>query len=270
MVETKEYWHTGLVIAILERGGESFYTYFSPPPDAVIYSDGRQIIWHEGYLYERYLSSKEVCTLLTEIEDSGFFDYTSQQYKQFYESNQMKPAPENFSMTIDAWKSNSLQLNSFPYWFSQFKDKIEWPAALSVPYEQLTRYDPASMHLYIPDRIAVHIEKDPQLGTDIESAVWKSTTPSLSALIERYNEMATPASESSEGEIILSGEESKRILEQFDNNPWGGLRIFVVNSESYLVAIRALLPYEEGGGISAPLIPGPSIDYSPVPMNCPD
>jgi hypothetical protein len=269
LAETRDNWSPELVVAIFERGGENFYSYFSPPPDVVIYSDGRQVLWHEGYLYERYLSNKELCTLLTEIEDSGFFDYTSQQYKQFYESNQLKQAPENFSMTINAWKSNTLQLSSFPFLYSQHKGEIEWPAALSVPYERLTEYDPKSMHLYIPDRIAVHIVEDPQLGTEVETSVWKSTTPSLSELIERYDEMATPASESSEGEIILVGEESKSVLEQFDNNPWSGPSIFEINGTSYLVAIRALLPYEESGGVSNPLIPGPNAETMPISINCP-
>lgn len=269
-IETKAQWRTGLVMAIVLRAGESFYTYFSAPPDAIIYSDGRQIIWHDGNLHEKRLSTQDICQLLEEVDHSGFFAYTSEQYEQFYKSNHMKPGPESFSITIDAWKSNSLQLNSFRFLFSQYKDSVEWPVALRVPYERLTMFDPDSMHQYVPEHVAVHIEKDPDLGTDIETGTWKSTRLSLAELINRYKATATPTSESSEGEIILSGEESKDILEQFNDKPWGGVTIFVLNGERYLITIRALLPFEESGGVTQPIIPDPNIMYSPVSMNCPN
>lgn len=270
LVETKADWHTGLVMAILLRGGESFFTYFSPLPDTVIYSDGRQIIWHEGFLYEKRLSIQDICGLFAEVDNSGFFDYTSEQYEQFYTSHLMKPGPEVFSMKIDVWKENSLQMNSFPFLFSQYKNEVEWPVALRVPYERLTTFDPDSMHRYVPERVAVHIEKDPDLGTDIGITTWKPTRLSLSELINRYNDTATPTSELSEGEIVLSGEESKDILEQFNNKPLGGPAIFIADGERYLIAIRALLPYEEGGGVTHPLILDSNINRSPVPMSCPN
>lgn len=266
----KTLWYSGPVIAILQGGGESFYTYFSPPPDSILYTDGRQIIWHEGYLYERHWSIQEVCQLLADIDKSGFFAYTAEDYDQFIKLHHMKPGPETYSMEINAWKSKTLQLKSFRFLFSQYKEKVDWPSALSLPYEMLTVFDPDLMSAYVPDEIAVHIEKDPNLGTDLEVKEWDIAEPALSELIERYHNTATQPSTSSEGEIILSGEESEKVFAQFDNNPWSGPQIFIVNGERYLLAIRALLPYEQSGGVAKPTIPDPHINYLPLEMDCPN
>jgi hypothetical protein len=264
----KTLWYSGPVIAILQGGGESFYTYFSLPPDSILYADGRQIIWYEGYLYERHWSTREVCELLADIDKSGFFAYTAEDYEQFIKLHHMKPGPEIYSMEIHAWKSKTLQLKSFRFLFSQYKDKVDWPTALSIPYERLTAFDPDLMSAYVPEKIAVHIEKDPNLGTDLEIREWNIAEPSLSELIERYHNTATQPSASSEGEIILSGEEREKVFTQFGNNPWSGPQIFIANGERYLLAIRALLPYEQSGGVAKPIIPDPHINYSPLEIDC--
>lgn len=267
--ETKDQWVTGPVIAIVSRRPlECFYCYFSIPPYAILYADGRHIIGYEGRLYEHYLSIQNVCELLTEIERSGFFEYTSAQYEEFYRSNHLKPGPAYYRINIDAWKLNSLNLLDFGFLFSQYKDTVEWPAALRVPYEELIAFDPNSMQPYMPEHIAIHIEKDPDLGFNL--GTWTLQSPSLAELLARYNETATPVSELSEGEMILSGDEARAVLKQFNDRPWGGENIFVINNERYLVAVRALLPYEESGGrdLSFPLIPDPNTKYSPIPVNC--
>lgn len=262
-------WSAEPVVAIVPQvPGECFYCYFSFPPVGVLYSDGRQIVEHEMRLYERYLSHVEICNLLTEIDDSGFFEFTSEQYVQFYKSNHMKPSPARYWISVDAWKSNSLYLFSFGFLFSHYKDKVDWPDALRIPYERLTEFDPDSMQPYIPERVAVHIEKDPDLGFELET--WAITSPSLSTLLERYTNTATSKSESSEGEIILAGDEAKAVLQQFDNRFWRGANVFKYNNERYLVAIRVLLPYERSGGSieSLPLIPDPGTRYLPTSMKC--
>jgi hypothetical protein len=70
--------------------------------------------------------------------------------------------------------------------------------------------------------------------------------------------------------MILYGDEAAAILKQFDERPWGAEEIFEVNDELYLVAIRALLPYEASGGKDQllPLIPDPNTVYDHMTMRC--
>jgi hypothetical protein len=172
--ETENLWITGPIMGIVSTAPtECFYCYFSVPPKAVLYADGRQIIEHDSALYQRRLSSQEVCGILTRIDRSGFFEYTSAEYEQFYKAHRMKPGPENYEMRFDAWKSNSLDLFSFGFLFSQYKDAVVWPDALRVPYELMTDFEKSSMEPYAPDRVAVHIEKDPGLFDG--SGIWKTS-----------------------------------------------------------------------------------------------
>jgi hypothetical protein len=208
-------WLAGPVIAILpEVPGECFYCYFSFPPEGVLYSDGVQIVEHNMRLYQRTLSNEEVCRLIHDIDESGFFEYTSEEYEQFYRSNRMKPGPLSNWITVNAWKSNSLRLTSLDFLYSMYRDTVEWPEALAVPYERLTAYDPRSMKFYMPERVAVHVEKVPEYGLDYgyEVKTWPLSTPLLGELVERYAETATQESETSDGEIILTGEEADEIF----------------------------------------------------------
>lgn len=269
-VENKGRWITGPVIAMISRKPlECFYCYFSIPPESILYSDGRQIVMHETYLYERHLSPEKICDLITETDRSGFFEYSSEEYEEFYQSNHLKPAPEYYRFDIDAWKSNSLSLFSFGFLFSQYKEKVEWPAELSIIYERLTEFDPDSMHPYLPERVAIHIEKDPDLG--FELGTWTIASPSPEDLVARYNNTATPESELSEGEMVLYGDEAKAVLKQFEDRPWGAEQVFVVNNIRYVFAVRVLLPYENSGSrdLSVPLIPDPKKEYQPISMSCP-
>jgi hypothetical protein len=268
VIETEAHWLTNIVVAKFWRAGEAPYTYFSYPPDVVVYADGRQIILHDGYLYEKQLANHAMCEILTEIDHSGFFEYTSEQYEQLFRANQMKPGPENYFMGINAWKSASLRLSSFGFLFSRYKEMVQWPDALRVPYERLTFFDPNSMYLYVPDRVSIHIEENPDLGTNIGVDVWRIGSPTLDELISRYHQIATPQSEDSEGEMIISGAEARAVLEQFNNRPWGEMAVFIVRDERYLVAARSLLPYENGGGVARPLIPDPNSEHLQVSMSC--
>lgn len=267
--ETRERWLTGPVIASVERAsGECFYCYFSLPPEAVLYADGLHILAHEFQFYERTLPDDEVCSLLTDIDRSGYFEYSGEQYEQFYTSNAMKPNSENYRIDIDAWKSNSLELPGFGLLFDLHQEAVEWPAALRIPYQALAKVDPSSMQVYLPERVAVHIEEDPDLG--FELAEWRTSSPSLTDLIARYADVGTPESESSEGELILTGTEARAMLVQFNDRAWGAENVFVLDDQRYVVAIRALLPYENGGGRDGerPSIPDPGAEHPPVARSC--
>jgi hypothetical protein len=140
---------------------------------------------------------------------------------------------------------------------------------MNFAYMNVTYLIKMSMRPYVPDRVAVHIEKDPDLGFEV--GTWTISSLPLPELIDRYNQAAEPESDTSEGQMILYGDEAAAIFTQFSERAWGAERVFVANNERYLVVIRVLLPYEESGGRdqSLPLIPHPGADYPLIPMSCP-
>lgn len=268
-------WKSGPVLALLSNGGcpDSCYReVFSNPPDTVVYSDGRQIIYQKERLYERELSRTDVCALLADIDRSGFFEYDAKSYREAYK--QFKPGLHSYYfLGVYAWKSNSMMLPDFDAFIKGASQAMQIPVALSATYHRLLDVNAETLKPYQPTQLAVFIQQqtaqDMQWnGNPSELPQWSLSSPSLADLAARF---ASEAGNKSDGELILSGKQADAVFLALDQQAWSGLRIFHEGDVFYGIAIRALFPYESSGGNVSGMatIPSSTANSNSVEMSCP-
>ena len=236
----------------------------------ILYANGQQMIYTKGRLYERRLSSEEVCILLKNVERVGYFDYDSNIYRQHFAQQPRRGLVGVYYLSVRAWKSNEMVL---PGVYSRALDPDKIQPELRQPaevYQQFMKYDLSTFELYEPKQLAIYVAKQSQpVEPNFPTVDWKPSLPTLSSLEQR---LKIAQSQNHVDEIIVSGDEAQAIATMFDNDPWSGLKFFKDGNEEYGVAIRALLPYETTGGNVNKMaqIPSPEAHYSSVELSCPN
>jgi len=206
-------------------------------PTVVVYADGRVLtIYDTGYnrqipsIKQTYISTDELCSMLTRIESSGFFDFEQKDY----------PAPLQIfdagatDIVVDAWRSNWIGA----YALEELKPS-DIPIALSKTFTELSSLSGLSNATpYQPDRIALLISRwrdKSQLQT------WPSTLPSLSTLAPNLKSTDTKI-------VILAGKDAADAYLLFKGQ---NAQIFSEHGLLYQVTARPLLPLEIPDSIEA-------------------
>lgn len=266
-------------------GGE----WFSHLPSFILYSDGRLIRRSSRGLEQSWLREDRICSILNTFEAYGLFNYDPD---EFYKADQEFPRLASVErLELNAWDSAVIHLGRL----SDYLPGGSLIGELALPLPMLMTYHFAEefkqiegTEPYIPDQIAILID---QLAPDEdgflkwfadEGGQWPLTDVRLADLYARaapYSLQAkstqvtrTPYDQPRVVSTTAAGAEAAALLALFDNDPWPGALTFEEDGRRYVVAIRALLPYESAEGVGGPMdisaIPGPDVSSSTVRLHC--
>lgn len=230
-IATIHHWVAGPVLAQIHEGAG-----YTEPADAwmvrpsvVIYADGRILttettrysssnVWL-GTIKEMHIPPDDVCSLLTKIEQSGFFD--------FRESDYVSPDvldAGNTDIIVNSWLFNSISA----YAFESAKNR---PTALLTPYNLLSSYKAFATTSYQIERVALLvIERQKSKRLD-DAYAWPTMLPPLKKLAS-----------GSSSEAVLAGQDMLDAYEFLDNIPF--LSFIRDNGVEYQVFLKPLLPFE--------------------------
>jgi hypothetical protein len=218
-----------VLVQLYEDAGYASETFaWTVMPILVIYADGRVIkterysdsksAW-KGVIKLAYLSPDEICSLLTRIDQSGFFDFDMADY--------VEPEITDLAYTniiVRAWRSRSISAYALGY-------ASDHPTALHKLYNLLSRYDPPNASPYQIERVALWITSWGIVNFELNP--WPTTLPPLKKLAPNEDDRNV---------VILTGQDITDTYEFFGEGPD---RLFVTEDGSaYQVALRPLLPLE--------------------------
>ena len=227
---------------------------WSVAPRFVLYADGH-IVYKNNTgssetLWEVHLSPDEVCSLLGQVERTGFFDYDPDSYQ--------RPEVTDLVVTrlaVDAWRQNAVDAYALEYILDYTPDtdarRADIAPALADSYHLLTAYSHPNAQLYQPERVALRVQP---LEDPWAAPLWPLQSPTLQDLAARTPEAY--------GDLVLQGEEAAAIYTLLQGD-FAHEAAYHANGTAYAVAMRPLLPLE------APFAPGEG-PWGHRPLPAPD
>ena len=200
-------------------------------PSVVLYADGRIMavendwslasnVWH-GTIKETHIPPDEVCSLLTTIDESGFFDFKQSDYVP---PDVMDDG--NTSIIVNVWRSNSIGAYAF-------ESVTNHPAALATPYGLLSSYKALATTSYQMERAVLLVVKR-QVARRLDDAyAWPATLPPLKKLVQNPDESSM---------VVLTGQNMQDAYQFLDKIPF--LALVREDGIQYQVVLRPLLPLE--------------------------
>jgi hypothetical protein len=230
----------------LERGlfgGDGGYTtdhYLGrDTPDFVLYTDGELLVRDGKWYREAMLSQEQICTLLSNIEKTGFLDIEATGYEdkdnspiyQFDETTQYSDGDVNIIILVNGSKPKRISI--YKLYYEYLIDPVRKMDQLLMEYrlDGGARYNPKWVILWIEQG------KGLAASTDIPQA-WLDDLPPLS----EYWNRGEP-SQWEEGIQVVVEEENKSAVMQLFNYEMTG-RLFTEEGQEYYLIIRPLLPHE--------------------------
>ena len=259
-------------------GGETFSHY----PRLILYNDGRLVTTtnEQGrtLLEESRLTGEQVCTLLNSFDATGLFDHDP---SAFYEANNAFPRltlPAQASIT--AWDEAAIPLGPMADYRpgGELGGRVALDAPLLLAFHLMERLTELRGEApYVPSELAVSVftvapDDDPfSCCFAAEGGPWPATAVRLADLVAQG-----VATEDDPREVLttVSGPAVEPLLAAFGDDPFSETRpvAFEEDGQRYVVAIRALLPYESLASLGYPLhssiIPGPDVVVTPTPLSC--
>jgi hypothetical protein len=240
-----------VLMAIGTEGGDgaSGYKYLSAP-EIVIYTDG-QVVWKEGgfgsgsFLMESTIATAEMCNLLAQFSDSGFFQETETIYA-FDETTQFSEGASNYTIQI-----NGPQLGYQRIYVPYAPYLVE---SVATGFNLLLNYRPANAQPYNPSRLVMSIYRVPT-SADVSWVVpepWPDGLPTLAQL----------QPDSANYDMLIEGELMTTIMDVFGQNQLYNEHWYLVEGRLYNLIVRPLLPHETLENFS------PSFQ-EPVPIELP-
>jgi len=230
-------------------------------PDFVLYTDGQLILSTSNNLMQKTLSSTEVCTLLSKITSTGFFEVAEGDPSDWVETH--KPIYQSVTATQDVGEGGlyeDIVVNGQPHKavsvYYILKNYLVKP--VRQVFDLITTYKPDGLKPYQPQQVLlwieplhpVHLYSDTPTPT-VQS--WPTNLPSLSTLLGPQDS----------GQALIQGGNVQPILKLFSQLP--GSRLFIDQGQSYTVIARPLLPHETANNFpDAPYFYG-SVE---LPFNC--
>ncbi len=258
-------------------GGETFSHY----PQLILYSDGRLItVDYQGrtLLEETRLTREQMCTLLNSFDATGLFDYDP---SAFYQANDAFPRltwPAQASIT--AWDEASIPLGLIADYRpgGELGGQVALDAPLLLGYHLIERLAEVRGEApYVPLELAVSVfivapDDDPAACCFAgEGGEWPVTAVRLADLVAQ----GTPRqNDPRQVFTTVSGPAVEQFLAAFGDDPFSETAplAFEEDGRRYVVAIRALLPYESLASLGYPthssIIPGPDVMATPTPLSC--
>lgn len=222
-------------------------------PSLVIYTDGQVILvegeWQERYFRETAISPDEMCHLLAQLQDFGFFEAYDPIYA-FDETTQYSDGVGSEIIHINGPLSKRL------VFYGPYKDYLIPPLKQSAEF--VTKYRPATNTYYMPERAVLWVET--AIEPLPENAVVKPWPDTLPNIMELWQDPIN-------SEILVEGDLVASMMELFDYRMTG--EWFSDGGVLYHVILRPLLPNES---------PFPQLwhyhDYDPqsfnLPFDCPN
>lgn len=234
---------------------------FSKPPDVILYADGQLII--DG-LKQRQMSRAEICTLMNMIEQFGFWDYDPTEYE---EQNKLYPRLASpIWIEVNGWKRT--QVNAFGLTdflgSGYLAGNVEVSSALTNTYTLLQQLKTGDFLAYSPEYLAVYILEVPEddYGYILDGSSDYGNWPLEEIMLK---ELAQGS-----GEKIVNGVLADSIYDLFGRSSKPDLRLYTEDDQRFVIAIRALLPYELSGGsvYEKPEIPSPDLSFGSTTLTC--
>lgn len=208
-----------------DGGSDTDLYYGRGMPELVIYTDGQVLLqegdWRNLYYLETFISSIEMCGLLEQLQDLGFFEVYDPQYA-FDETTQYSDGAPEVAVQVHGALSQSLFAYApyIPYLVSPLKQS----------YDLIHNYRPFSNTYYIPERIVLWVETSEALPEN--TLPWPDTLPNILDLWKG------PLN----SEVVVEGEFVASIMQLFNyriTSQW-----FMDEGQAYQIILRPLLPNE--------------------------
>lgn len=197
-------------------------------PNLVIYTDGQVILgegdWQERYFRETAISPNEMCHLLDQLQDLGFFETYDPIYA-FDETTEYSDGVGSDIIHINGPLSKRLAF------YRLYKDYLIPPLKQSAEF--VTQYRPSTNTYYMPDRVVLWVET--ATGSQPENTavrLWPDTFPPITELWQ----------DPINGEVLVEGDLVAPMMELFDYRMSG--EWFSDEGAVYHVILRPLLPNE--------------------------
>jgi hypothetical protein len=220
-----------VLMAIGTEGGDgaSFHGYLSAP-EIVVYTDG-QVVWKEGdfdsgfFLMESTISAAEMCNLLAQFRDSGFFQETETIYA-FDETTQYSEGASNYT----------IQINGPPMGYQQiYQPYVPYLIeSVATGFNLLLNYRPADARPYNPSHLVVLIYPMTTDAPWAEPEPWPAELPPLIQLWP----------DPSNYRVYIEGELVATITDVFGQNQLYNDHWYWVEDTLYYLIVRPLLPHE--------------------------
>lgn len=228
-------------------------------PKWVLYTDGQLIIKKEdenGFWFEETnLTTSQMCSFLTQIEESGFFslkiDNSSQSkyptdnpiYK-FGDTTPSSIGAPNYVLQVNGSKHRQILV---------YSDYVQYliPEAKQV-FDQFNNFFPSSKHTnYQPQYIVLRIEEGVQVPDFLTPAPiireWSADLPSVEVLQKENIEIeGSPFFSNSSApqitSVLITGEQIKPFFEVIGNRL--SYKFFQNGNQMYGIVARPFLPHE--------------------------
>ena len=258
-------------------GGETFSHY----PRLILYSDGRLITTHyqgRTVIEETRLTREQMCSVLNSFDATGLFDYAPSAFDEANAAFPRLTLPAQASITV--WDEASIPVGSI----ADFRPggELGGQVALEMPLlmgyhlvEELSKWRGEAP--YAPLELAVSVftvapDDDPfSCCFADEGGEWPVTAVRLADLIAQ----GTPRENDSRRVFTtVSGPAVEQLLAAFGDDPFSETRpvAFEEDGRRYVVAIRALLPYESLASLGYPshssIVPGPDVAATQTALSC--
>lgn len=258
-------------------GGEVFSYY----PRLILYSDGRLITAHHQertLIEESQLTREQMCRLLNSFDATGLFTYDPSAFDEANGAFPRLTLPAGVAIT--AWDEASIPLGPI----ADFRPGGELSGRVTLDAPLLLAYHLADRLVelrgeapYVPLELAVSVltvapDDDPfSCCFANEGGLWPVTAVRLADLVAQG--VAT-ADDPRRVLTTVSGPAVEQLLAAFGDDPFSESNpiAFEEDGRQYVVALRALLPYESLASLGYPLhssiIPGPDVTATPTPLSC--
>ena len=258
-------------------GGETFSHY----PRLILYSDGRLItVDYQGrtLLKEARLTREQMCAVLNSFDATGLFDYD---LSAFYEADDAFPRLSSGAhASITVWNEAAIPLGRMADFRpgSYLGGQVVLNPPLLLGYHLIERLAEVRGEApYVPSELAVRVftvapDDDPAACCfAMEAGEWPVTAVRLADLVAQ----GTPR-ENDPRQVFttVSGPAVEQLLAAFGDDPLSETSplAFQEDGQRYVVAIRALLPYESLASLGYPthssIIPGPDVAATQTPLSC--
>lgn len=197
----------------------------------VIYTDGQLIMTRDQTpMMTKNLSTYDVCSLLSKFKQLGFYDIET--------NNKQDPTDPLYDFggnynTVDDGLSDYIQINgTSPRTLRVYEPYLDYVVPRMKKILQFAdQYSPNDMSIYIPDRIALFVDRGRYSGFPTVLP-WPDGLPSLKESVHQF--------------VYLTGGQAAKAATQAFTDAFGGN--FSENGEEYIVYAQVIFPddYFEG------------------------
>jgi hypothetical protein len=215
-------------------------------PKFILYTDG-QLIWHEYEkgLLETTLSIEEMCTLMTDLKNTGIFTIEGDGFGEWFDPIYVD-IPEASWGWGDYGLSHLILINGYPSKKMLIENSYQEYLIPEVRemFDIFLNFQPKNLEPYRSDRYLLYIKKGEELvdlygDSKAKAVLWSKALPKLKDLMGKKDEL----------EMELTKEQVELLLPLFTKVPSPVL--FEQNETKYSIILRPLLPFETTGNLSA-------------------